>query len=168
MMLGLDVKVLPLLSATVVTCKLFSQTFSVVRLFNFYTAPCTDGQLRLAGGNIPNEGRVEICLNNEWGTVCDDSWGSADATVVCRQLSYSTQSEYLASIQLRHLSKGICFVPTDAVAFTSAHFSSGVGPIHLNNVDCSGSETNLIDCSHSSTVSCNNGHSEGAGVRCPG
>ena len=56
-----------------------------------YTAPCTTGQLRLAGGNIANEGRVEICMNNEWGTVCDDSWGKTDATVVCRQMGFSNQ-----------------------------------------------------------------------------
>ena len=54
-------------------------------------APCVTGQLRLAGGIIANEGRVEICMNNVWGTVCLDSWGSADATVVCRQLGYPTK-----------------------------------------------------------------------------
>ena len=52
---------------------------------------CKTGQLRLAGANVENEGRVEICINNEWGTVCDNSWGSADATVVCQQLGYLTQ-----------------------------------------------------------------------------
>ena len=58
----------------------------------FDAAPCTTGQVQLAGGNIPNEGRVEICIStNVWSTVCDDSWSSVDATVVCQQLGYSTQ-----------------------------------------------------------------------------
>ena len=54
-------------------------------------APCTLGQLRLMGGSLPNEGRVEICINNAWGSVCVDYWGNTDATVVCRQLGYKTQ-----------------------------------------------------------------------------
>ena len=61
----------------------------------YYTAPCTDGQLRLAGGNVVNEGRVEICLNNEWGTICDDNWSIEDAKVACSILGFSNTGEML-------------------------------------------------------------------------
>ena len=53
---------------------------------------CTQGAIRLQGGTT-TQGRVEICNNNVWGTVCDDLWGAADARVACRQLGLPSTSE---------------------------------------------------------------------------
>ncbi len=47
---------------------------------------CTDGELRLVDGTNPLEGRVEICINNAWGTVCDNVFTGDDADVVCEQI----------------------------------------------------------------------------------
>ena len=54
---------------------------------------CTDGNIRLVDGNTPYEGRVEVCINRAWGTVCSRwyyyyRWSTTDSKVVCRELGH--------------------------------------------------------------------------------
>ena len=54
-----------------------------------------DGEARLSGGNNLNEGRLEICINNAWGTVCDSGFGSNEAQVSCAQLGFTSFGLFL-------------------------------------------------------------------------
>ena len=55
--------------------------------------PCNNGDIRLVDGQDEFHGRVEMCQEIEWKTVCDIGWGKPEAEVVCRQLGYS-DTEY--------------------------------------------------------------------------
>ena len=53
-----------------------------------------DGMIRLQGGSYSNQGRVEVYCNGQWGTICDDGFGSTDAQTICKQLGYNYYYKY--------------------------------------------------------------------------
>jgi len=103
-------------------------------------------QVRLVDGAGRCAGSVEIYYRGQWGTVCDDAWDTAAATVVCRQLSCGWAVE----------------------AAGSARFGEGSGHIWLDGVNCSGDETALWNCSAEAWGQHDCGHKEDAGVVCSG
>uniref|UniRef100_A0A4W3GIB9 SRCR domain-containing protein n=1 Tax=Callorhinchus milii TaxID=7868 RepID=A0A4W3GIB9_CALMI len=83
-----------------------------------------DVQIRLMDGGSSCAGRVEIYYNGTWGTVCDDSWGSIESNVVCKQLGCGS-----------------------AVHTTSAATCGRASaPVWLDDVRCSGKESALWEC----------------------
>ncbi|XP_041065192.1 deleted in malignant brain tumors 1 protein-like [Carcharodon carcharias] len=81
-------------------------------------------QLRLSDGGSRCAGRVEIFHNDTWGSLCDDSWDSTDANVVCKQLD--------------------CGNALDVPLPDSS--GPGAGPVWLDEINCSGKESHLWEC----------------------
>ena len=58
-------------------------------------AECIDGGVRLMDGQTTTEGRVEVCLGGQWGTICTHQWTQENTDVVCGQLGFlSAGTEY--------------------------------------------------------------------------
>ena len=61
-----------------------------------FLASCSDGDLKLVGGSVASEGRLEICFDKRWTTIDGDGWTLPDTQVACKQLGYPTSGQFLA------------------------------------------------------------------------
>ena len=109
---------------------------------------CNETDVRLVDGLTPNDGRVEICFNWLWGSVCDDLWDARDALVVCRQLGYDgckclfakSSNLYLYLFTTKPASTALQQHPVESNATLLFYY--------LDNVDCNGDEDRLSECEH--------------------
>uniref|UniRef100_K1QGZ3 Deleted in malignant brain tumors 1 protein n=1 Tax=Magallana gigas TaxID=29159 RepID=K1QGZ3_MAGGI len=109
------------------------------------SALCYEGLVRLVEGPTQYEGRLEVYKSGRWGTVCDDGLNNKLSVVVCRSLGLSWKT---------------------SVAYGNAKYGEGSGPIWLDNVNCSGSETSITECIHNGWGSHNCHHNEDVSIKC--
>lgn len=104
-----------------------------------------EGAIKLVGGrNGEHEGNVEIFHNGKWGNVCDDEWDKYEAEVVCKQLNY-------------HLG---------GKATHSGAFGKARRKYWMDNLFCTGKESNLSACRFDGWGHSDCDDSEAAGVVC--
>ncbi|XP_061193623.1 deleted in malignant brain tumors 1 protein-like [Saccostrea echinata] len=89
--------------------------------------------VRLVNGSSPDEGLVEVLVNDNWRGVCSNGWGKADASVACRNVGYS--GGFPVSI------------PPHGKTQKTAWF--------LDSMSCNGNENSLLECARSGSSSCN-------------
>merc|ERR1712121_939 len=101
--------------------------------------------VRLVGGPGDHAGFVQVNIDGEWGSVCDDWFETVDAEVVCRQLGMTGGS---------------------VADFDVFHLDETPSQIFLDNVECTGSESSILDCPANAIGDNNCGHSEDVGIVC--
>ena len=120
------------------------------------------------------EGRLEICVNGHWGTVCNDGVNDGDmfdknaARVVCRQLGFPESSKFFQIHHIIRIYKMFFLMPALPEVITGVFFGGGASfqSIHLDALRCTGTEPNLLNCTHNGIGEHDCQHTEDVGIIC--
>ncbi len=152
---------------------------------------CSDGDVRLTGGNTEYEGRLEVCINRMWGTVCIDDYYYNSYYYYSTYYSYFYSLSYYSSVvklsrivchQLGHQELGNMLVLymcsfgltinilKGAVVYSSWHntFEPSDKPIMFKYMDCEGAESRLLECSNNFFIDRQCTHRNDIGIKCEG
>ena len=127
--------------------------------------------MRLVGGATSNEGRVEICINQVWGTVCYatsyyNRWDTSEGRVVCRQLGHQELGECNVMKIRQQLIWTLDYAGLTAHRTASSLYGVGSGAVFLSNLYCACSEDNLLQCPHTVFVGTSCTHARDVGLYC--
>ena len=112
-------------------------------------------------------GKVVICQNGVYSSVCDVNWDRNDANVLCNSIGFSCKQQLHVTIHISIIpSPIICII----VGTPLYGFDAGTKPIILEDVQCTGVESNILACPTSAMGEINNPlcsePNRVAGVRC--
>lgn len=120
--------------------------------------------MQLIDGQNGFEGRVEICYEEAFGTVCSDGFGTQEASVVCRQLGYSAILGNDSTTGVHCIENPFsCAV----VAVSTSSYGAGTGTVYLDSLSCVGNESSLLECGRGGEIGstlCS--HTQDVGVVC--
>ena len=103
------------------------------------------GDLRFRGSfSDGTSGRLEVFIDNQWGTICIDGFTELSADTACRQLG-----------------------SVEALTFGEAErlgYGRGSGRIHITELECSSNDIHILHCNVRNTILC--AHSSDVAVVC--
>ena len=104
---------------------------------------CDHGEVRT---NNVQYGRVEVCIDGVWGTICDAFWDNRDASVICHQLGYSPYGNNKTMLFTSALYN--ILTTTGATSLSRFYVEYNL-PILITDINCNGSEESFLNCSYS-------------------
>ncbi|XP_053387316.1 uncharacterized protein LOC128551050 [Mercenaria mercenaria] len=125
-------------------CQNNNSWYEEQRCTPLHAFPLNISDIQLKNSYRPSEGRVEILVNGTWGTICDTDFASADATVICKMFGLEYSSFYTKA----------------------KHYGRGSGPIYVDKLNCTGTESHINLCSYEISNNCT--HYDDVAVICTG
>ena len=129
---------------------------------NIQPTNCITGDVRLVNGVLESEGRLEVCINQVWGTVCGRSWSFQDSVVACRQLGHQELGTIINCSIIIHS----CWT---GATYGYSTYGQGSDLIAFGYMYCTGDEDSLFQCDRSvftvASGSCTN-HYYDLGLKC--